>query len=191
MVQVVIMDSPKHPVRLAFAQNLFEAGSINGGKVQHSWKLIFDKDHPAVPKIEAAEAAVAKDKWGAKADAQLKAIRLADNGVIHDGDKKPEWDGFEGKLYVNLNSAKRPTILDRDRTPLAASDGRPYSGCYVVGIIDVWAQDNGFGKKINATGTGVQFARDGDSFASGAAPASEEAFPDLGVAEDGNDPLLD
>lgn len=191
MVQVVIMDSVKHPVRLGFAQNLFEKGSINGGKLQHSWKLILDKDHPAIRDIEAAEAAVAKDKWGAKADAQLKAIRLSDNGVIHDGDKKPEWDGFEGKFYINTNTDKRPTILDRDRTPLVQADGKPYSGCYVVGIIDVWAQDNGYGKKINATGTGVQFSRDGDSFAAGAAPADAEAFPDLGVAEDENDPLLD
>lgn len=178
-------------VRLAFPV-LFEAKTVNGeGKPAFSASFLMDPADPQVKALNQAIEQVAKDKWGAKADAQLKAIRLADNGVIHDGDKKPEWDGFEGKLYVNLNSAKRPTILDRDRTPLAASDGRPYSGCYVVGIIDVWAQDNGFGKKINATGTGVQFARDGDSFASGAAPASEEAFPDLGVADDGSDPLLD
>lgn len=45
-------------------------------------------------------------------------------------------------------------------------------------MIDVWAQDNNFGKRINASLGGVQFLRDGDAFAGGGV-ASEEDFDDI------------
>ena len=34
MSKVRLVDSPKHSVRLAFAQNLFEAGTVNGEGVR-------------------------------------------------------------------------------------------------------------------------------------------------------------
>ncbi len=48
--------------------------------------------------------------------------------------------------------------------------------------IDLWCQANNFGKRINATLVGVQFAADGDAF-SGAAPASPDDFDS--VEDDG------
>ncbi|WP_244126983.1 ssDNA-binding protein, partial [Xylella fastidiosa] len=70
-----------------------------------------------------------------------------------------------------------------DRTPLAAQDGRPYAGCYVNANIELWAQDNNYGKRINASLGGVQFLRDGEAFAGGGV-ASVEDFEDLSnVAE--------
>ncbi len=63
-----------------------------------------------------------------------------------------------------------------------AADGKPYSGCYVNGIVDIWAQDNGFGRRLNATLKGVQFVKDGDAFSGGTA-VSADAFDDLGVDE--------
>ncbi len=178
-------------VRLAFAQGIFEKVAIGDSKPAFSCKGIFGPKHPAVAIIAAAEEQVAKEKWGAKADAMLKVIRGSNVGVLHDGDLKPEWDGFSGNFYVNCASQTRPGIYDRDRSPLAQSDGRPYGGCYVNLMGDLWAQDNQYGKKINLTLTGIQFVRDGDSFASGAPPAEPDAFPDLAVDNQEADPLLD
>ena len=65
------------------------------------------------------------------------------------------------------------------------SDGRPYSGCYVNVSLDIYAQDNTYGRRINCNLSGVQFYRDGDSF-EGGTPASPEEFEDLsdGVDDD-------
>jgi hypothetical protein len=69
-------------------------------------------------------------------------------------------------------------VLHSDKTPLTEADGKPYAGCYVNASIELWAQDNNYGKRVNASLGGVQFARDGDAFAGGGA-ASEDEFDDL------------
>lgn len=176
-------------VRLAFAQNIFEAGSINGSKPSFSCKGIFESGSKAEKLLLDAQEKVATDKWGAKAPGMIKLFAKNADGVIQDGDLKPNWDGFEGNLYVNCNNEKRPTILDRDQTPLARSDGKPYGGCIVNLMVDVWAQDNQFGKKVNATLTGIQFVKDGDAFAAGAPAADASKFPTLAVEDDDDDLL--
>ena len=90
---------------------------------------------------------------------------------------KATLDGYEGNLYLNGYNAVRPTVVDRDTTPLVAADGKPSSGCYVVAILDVWAQDNQYGKKINAQLQGVQFFKDGDAFAGGKAADAGDFAP--------------
>ena len=53
-------------------------------------------------------------------------------------------------------------------------------------VIEAWAQDNGFGKRINASLGGVQFVKDGAAFVGGQAVAAS-AFDDLGVDEEADD----
>jgi hypothetical protein len=69
--------------------------------------------------------------------------------------------------------------LNKDKSPLTEADGVVYSGCYVNGIIDLWAQNNNYGKRINATLLGVQFAGDGEAFSSGGSSASADDFDDI------------
>lgn len=165
-------------VRLAFP-TLFEAKTVNGeGKPAFSASLLLDPTDKQVKAIEAAIEAVAREKWGAKAESILKQMRAQDKTALHDGDLKSNYSGFEGMLYVSARSATRPTVIDRDRTPLVESDGRPYAGCYVNASIELWPQDNNYGKRINAQLRGIQFARDGDAFAGGGAAAADE-FADL------------
>lgn len=166
-------------VRLAFP-HLYKAHAHNAGDTPaFSAAFIFPKDHPQVPEIEAAIKQVAEEKWGAKADANLKAIKAADKTCLHDGDIKANLSGYEGNLFINARSATRPGVYDRDRTPLTEEDGRPYAGCYVNTSLDIYVQDNNYGKRINASLSGVQFFKDGEAF-SGGRPASADDFDDLG-----------
>lgn len=174
-------------VRLAFPQ-LFEARTVNGeGKPAFSANFLIDPKDPQVKVIEAAIVETAKEKWGAKAEANLKALRASDKTCLHNGDTKASYAGFEGMLYISARSTARPLIMDADKTPIVdPSLGRPYSGCYVNAVIELYAQDNSFGKRINAVLGGVQFYRDGDAFAGGRA-ASEDDFDDVtdgAMAED-------
>lgn len=184
-MKVRLVDSAKTPVRAAFTQHLFEAGTVGGeGKPAYSMTFLLPPDHPVLAELEAAEEAVANAKWGQKAPAILKAIRAAGKGVIKDGDLKAQWAGFEGNKFVSTRSETRPNVFNRDGSQLVASDGVVYSGCYVHGTIEVWAQDNQYGKRINAQITGVMFSRDGDSFGGGATPADADDFADLSAGGD-------
>lgn len=166
-------------VRAAFLNALFEAKTVNGeGKPAFSATFLLDPADPQVKTIEAAIEAVAKEKWGAKAEAILKQMRAQDKLCLHDGDLKANYDGFPGNLYVSSRSNTRPLVIDADKSPLAESDGRPYSGCYVNASLELWAQDNNYGKRVNAQLRGVQFFKDGDAFAGGGA-ASEDEFDDV------------
>lgn len=170
-------------VRLAFPQ-LFEAKSVNGeGEPAFSASFLIEPDDDQVKVLRAAFEALGKDKWGAKWPAIKKEIEAKDRYALHDGDTKSSYEGFEGMLFVSARNKSRPLVIDRDKSPLTAQDGRPYAGCYVNASIELWAQDNNYGKRINASLRGVQFVKDGDAFAGGGA-ASEDEFDEVDADAD-------
>lgn len=140
-------------------------------------------DPLSIPAIEKAVKEAAIAKWGVKGEATLASLKKTDKTCLHDGDGKSQYDGFAGNWFVATRAKLRPVVVDRDRTPLTEADGKPYGGCYVHADIEIWAQDNKFGKRINAQLKGLQFVKDGTSFGGGA-PGSADAFDDLAVEED-------
>ena len=175
-------------VRLAFPA-LHEAKTIAGSdKAKYSAAFLFEKANPSYKALTAAEAAVAKEKWGAKTDTVMKGIVAAGKQLVKDGDTKAEYGGYEGMFFVNSSNDARPTVIDGKRAPLTAADGKPYGGCFVNAIIDVWAQDNQYGKRINASLKGVQFVKDGDAFGSGGV-ASADQFDEVEEGADAEDSL--
>ncbi len=177
-------------VRIAFADGLFNAKSAEEGKPRrYSASFLFPPDHPAKAQIEKLV-----DEAGAEAFGKdwpvVKKDKIANNKlVLHEGGNKTH-EGFDGNLYFIAYNLKRPTIKDRDGvTNLVESDGRPYSGCYVNAHIDVSAythKNPKYGKLISITLTGVQFVKDGDSWAGGVQIAKDSDFVPLteGVDEE-------
>ena len=162
-------------VRIAFPA-IFEAKTFEGtGDPAYSASFILEKGNPGIKEAEATILAVAKEKWGAKADAVLKDLKAKDKTCLRDGDSKADYDGFPGNMYIAARNKSRPLVIDRDKSPLTQADGKPYGGAFVNANVDIWPQDNGFGKRINATLVGVQFSKDGDAF-SGAAPGTPDDF---------------
>jgi len=170
-------------VRLAFPE-LFEAKTVNGeGEPAFSASFLMAKDDPQVKEINAAIDEIAKAKWGAKAAGVIKEMRAKDKVCLHDGDLKENYAGFPGNMFISARNKTRPLVVDRDKTELSRADGKPYAGCYVFASIELWAQDNNYGKRVNATLRGVQFYKDGDAF-TGGAPANPDEFEDLAVSEE-------
>lgn len=169
-------------VRLAFP-NLFEPKAAQaGGKEKFSAAFIFPRTHPQIAELQKLIGDVAAVKWGAKATDVLKALKASDKLCVHDGDAKGDTSGYAGNLFLNASNDIRPTVLGSGpdgRSPVTAADGKLYPGCYVNAIIQVWAQDNQFGKRVNASLLGVQFLRDGERLAGGGVAAADdfEAIP--------------
>lgn len=177
-------------VRLAFPQ-LFEPKSINGGASRYGATLIIEPNSANHKLIVKAMQEAAKAKWADKGEATMKKL-TADKRVCFRTEERTNkdgdvYDGFEGMYSLNASNKVRPLVIDRDKSPLTADDGKPYGGCYVNAVIDIWAQDNKdatIGRRLNATLMGVQFAGDGDAFGS-TNVASTDAFQTLeATAED-------
>lgn len=188
-----IVNNGQHEgLRLSFADAVFEAKAFQGeGKADYNCAFLISPDTPAgqtlIDEINAGCEKVAREKWGTKADAIILSMKENDRLAIHNGNKKAEYDGYPGNFFINARSKTRPLVIDRDRTPLTAADGRIYSGCYVNPQIILWAQDNSFGKRINAELKGIQFVRDGDAFGGAGPAASADDFGDLSVGGSGDD----
>lgn len=173
-------------VRLAFA-DIFTAKSFANdpkNKPAYSCQLLVTPGSPDAIKIEAAMKAAAIELWGAKGADLLKTMQAKDDGVcFRDGSLK-DYSGYDGMMYLAARSPSRPKIFDRNpKKPdgsenlLTEEDGRPYAGCFVDAIVDIYATNTG-GKKVCCGLKGLQFRADGDAF-SGSAPAKAEDFDSL------------
>lgn len=171
--------------RLAFPQ-LFEAKSVNNeGDPRFGAVFIVEPGSDNAKALSVAVKTTAFEKWGVKADAILKELnakdRVAYKAAAKTNASGDVYDGFEGKHHVNTSRPEnkgRPLVIGADKSPLVPADGKPYAGCYVDASIELWPQDNKYGKRINATLLGVQFRRDGDAF-SGGSVANTDDFDDL------------
>jgi hypothetical protein len=175
-------------VRLAFP-NLFEPTTVAGeGKPRYSATLLIPADHPQIAEIEAAQTAVANAKWAAKAPAVVNGLAKQDKLALHDGDTKSKYDGFPGNFFISAAAQENaaPTVIDQDKSKLSAKSGRPYAGCMVNASIELWAQDNNYGQRVNAQLRGIQFYEHGDSFSAGR-PADADEFEDVAEGVEAED----
>ena len=180
-------------VRLAFPDlNTPKEFTPGDGKPRFGAAFLFPKDNEELrKKIIGAMLAAATEKWGeAKAKAALKQLMDTQKVALNDGDHKPDLDGYPEHWYVSANAPANapPRLLDRQRNELARDTSMIYAGCYVNASVEFWAQDNQWGKRINASLRGVQFFAPGDAF-SAAAPASVDEFDEF--EDDGDDDDFD
>lgn len=188
-------------VRLSFAR-LFEPKSFTEGQPpRFEGTFLLDPSDKAHKKIIDKIIATANDlideEWDGDTPDSFEAcfqyadgktpIELGENDFEWRG-KRKSYDGYEGMFFISSNNRTRPTVVDRDLTPLVAEDARPYSGCFVNASITLWSQDNQYGKRINANLKAVQFVKDGEAF--GVKPADAEEEFDV-IESDDDDDFLD
>ena len=169
-------------VRLSFPELFVPTAFKPGDALKFKATFLIEKGSAQHKAVEAAILETVKAKFGAKeAEKIVASIRgNANKFCYQDGDTK-SYDGYEGMMALSAKNSTRPLVIDRDRTPLAEQDGKPYAGCYVNASVEFFAYDN-TGKGVSASLAGVQFVKDGDAFAGGKA-ASEDEFDALDGAD--------
>jgi hypothetical protein len=174
---------------------VYEQYKGDDGKGKYCGHIIIAKDHPALPAIKAAQRKAAENepKWAGKVDEILKALAAQDKLCIHNGDiSKPGQEAYAGKLFISASNNARPRILATvngvNQEVDKSSDFAPYSGCRINATIRIWAQDNKWGKRINAELTGVQFIGHDARLSGGGRVASLDEFTVVPVDADGAAP---
>jgi len=161
-------------VRLSFP-NLFQTSTFGGDDTgKYDATFLLDK------KIHKKEIDEIQEEIDALTTAKFKGKALPEDKVcLKDGDAT-EREEQQGMMVIKASSKRRPTVVDNNNpkpTPLVEEDNRIYAGCYVNAIISLWAQNNAFGKRINASLEGVQYWRNGEPFGPPAISADEfDAF---------------
>lgn len=178
-------------VRISFP-NLGRPQAYGDGEPAYQAKFIIDPKSEQAKLLKDTIKAVAVEQWKDTADSVLKRL-VSDKKVAYVEDEYASaktgevYDGFQGKHYLSARNAKtRPTILDRFGNPVhdaSEIERLIYSGSFVHAMIDIWAQDNKWGRRVNCTLQGVMFAGEGDSFGGGKV-ASTDDFADLAQAAD-------
>jgi hypothetical protein len=174
-------------VRLAFPQLWVPKNVKNetdpAKKAYSASFLIPKNDKATLDAVRDAMMHAAVDKWGTRGNDMMRALFKKDMTCLHDGaEKADKYDGFDGSFFISARNKVRPRTLDSDKTEVSAESGVIYAGCYVVAILDIWAQgaESGYQNRINATLLGVQKFRDGDAFG-GSRAASMDEFDDLSM----------
>lgn len=178
-------------VRLAFPA-LYEPRAIGNdatSKPAYGCKLIIDPASDGAKALHEAVRKVAREhpKWAGKGD-QIFEQLLREGKVCYstepyrnkDGDI---YDGFEGMHMLSCRSEKlKPTVKDRFNNDVTEGQtGAPYAGCIGHAAVDVWAQDNQWGRRINCTLQGFMFVEDAPAFSGGRA-ATDDTFKGLAQA---------
>jgi hypothetical protein len=176
-------------VRLSYP-NLFNAKGFEDSAPKFSCTLIMDKETCAkqIAKLEAAIDSILKENFKGSRKA-IKGVCIRDGAEKTDDNGDPK-DGYgEGVMFANASNISRPQVVDKDPSiPLTEDDAKIYAGCLVNAVIDIWWQDNKYGKRVNASLKAVQFAGDGEAFGEARVNVEDE-FSNVEDDEDGEDGL--
>jgi hypothetical protein len=179
-------------VRIAFPA-LAEPEAFGDGEPAYQAKFIIEPKSEQAKLLTTTLKKVAEEQWKEKGKdvfallAEQKKVCYVE-GPYRSNKTGEAYAGFENNYYLSARNAKsQPKIIDKHGVEVSSPrdiKNLIYSGCHVHAIVDLWAQDNKWGRRINATLKGVMFAADGESFG-GSSVATADDFADLAVsAED-------
>jgi len=163
-------------VRLSFPA-LFRKAVFNGEETKYEATFLLNKEEHAA-KIKEIDGAIK-----AKLKDDLKGAKLGPDKICFKDGDEIDYDGYAGHMSIKASSNDRPMVIDRNKSPLTEDDQKIYAGCYVNAIVELWAQNNQWGKRVNCNLLAVQFFKDGEPFGDGIR-ASVDDFDAFGDDED-------
>lgn len=175
-------------VRLSFPALFTPTSFGEDGKPSFKATMLLNKkkDAAQIATIKKVIEAIKKEKWP-------KGVKNLLGTCLRDGSEKEDTDGYGDEvMFITSSNAKRVPVVDKDKTILTDADGKPYAGCFVNVSLRLWAQDNKWGKRVNAQLRAIQFAGDGEPFGDKGADADEEFKDVSGDSKDdsGDDGLI-
>lgn len=165
--------------------NVFEPTAMNEGDTpKYNICVLIPKSDTAT--IDKIKKAIEAAKEAGKAKLADKNGRIPANLKLplRDGDEeRPDDPAFEDHYFINANSMRQPSIVDRSLNPIMSRD-EFYSGCYGRASINFYAF-NVSSKGIAAGLNNLQKLEDGEMLAGGS--TAEEDFGGENTVQDDDD----
>ena len=165
--------------------NVFEPTAMNEGDTpKYNICVLIPKSDTAT--IDKIKKAIEAAKEAGKAKLADKNGRIPANLKLplRDGDEeRPDDPAFEDHYFINANSMRQPSIVDRSLNPIMSRD-EFYSGCYGRASINFYAF-NVSSKGIAAGLNNLQKLEDGEMLAGGS--TVEEDFGGDNAVQDDDD----
>ncbi len=179
---------------------LAEPQSLGDGEPAYGAKLPIAPGSANEKLIEDEIAAVAKEAFKEKADDILAMLREDGKVCFIKKEYRSKstgevYEGFQKSHYLSTRNAKvQPSIFNQYGEPVEKKsdiERQAYSGAIASGVsVEIWAQDNKWGKRINCTLLGVMLSGEGSSIGGGSPPASADDFAGLAKAKADAEGLL-
>ena len=128
---------------------------------KYGCQIIMEPDSKSAREVNATVEALGK-----ASKFNMEKLRAAEKLCVKPGDDFP-YDSHHGKVVLRAGNSKRPHIVNKDLSPLSEEEGVIYPGCQCVFKVQLWAQDNKWGQRINATLMAVQFSKDDEPYGAG------------------------
>ena len=165
--------------------NVFEPTAMNEGDTpKYNICILIPKDDAKT--LEKINKAIEAAKQAGKAKLADKNGKIPSNlkSPLRDGDdERGDDQAFEGMYFINANSQRKPSIVDKDLNPIMEKE-EFYSGCYGRASINFYAF-NVSSKGIAAGLNNLQKLEDGEMLAGGSS-----ADEDFGGDNAWNDDLM-
>lgn len=151
---------------------LFKEPIIDGDVGKKGAKLLLDpeKNKLVIALITKTMKEIADDKLKGK-------LPSSDRLCLRDGNDTDR-EEQQGYMVLSSNTSKKIVVLGKDAHPVTEDECEIYSGCYVNAKVSLWAQNNKYGKRVNAQLVAIQFVRDGEALdgATVSTPTAMEGF---------------
>ena len=169
-------------VRISFPELFTAKAGRMSPKKNYGASFLIPEGSKQKAAIDKVVLELATEAWKTKAEKTIQQLQTSNQTSAWWEGSLKEYDGYDGNWILSAKRGEdkgRPTVVDRKGSPVNEGDGVIYGGCYVNAKVDIWIQDNEFGKGIRAVLLGVQFVKDGDSFGASTPRAVEfEALED-------------
>lgn len=166
-----------------FEPKEFERGD---GKPRYNASFLVEPGSENDKAVMAAIHEGLKDKFKDKADAKFKTFWGQKQQCCYRDGNTLDYAGCEDMMFLSSSRGAdavakkgKPAIVDRAKEPLGKDSGKPFPGCTVNAIVDIWIQTEGY-PGIRADLRTVQYVADGEPFGNDGNDIDE--LPDL--AED-------
>ena len=171
---------------------LAEPQSFGEGEPAYGAKFPITPNSEAHKLIEEAMLAEAKEQWKDKA-ADILGM-LVDDGKVafvkktYKSKKTGEaYQGFDKHFYLSARNAKtQPSVYNQYGDTVESKgdiERQAFSGAVVNASVEIWAQDNKWGRRINCSLRGIMLTGEGENFGGGSTAASADEFASMAKAK--------
>jgi hypothetical protein len=167
-----------------FVAQVFEDGD-DMSKAKFGCSFLGDPKKPkhakAIAAVAAEEARMIHEAWGTAPKGLI--LEYCGNGNDRTNQQTGQiYGGYEDMWFISCKNKNQPLVIDDQQVEIASNDKRAVAGMYANATINLFCQENKFGRAIRASVRAVQVLGYGEPFGSS---ASAKEFDDFDTDDEG------